>query len=86
MSKNVDTCTSCRKIGLSDSDYNLLVKNYVAYIDKDIKTPDSLYQERLEICGQCNFLQNGLCRLCGCFVMMRAAKIHNRCPDTPMKW
>ena len=86
MPKNADVCIPCRKIGLSDSDYETLVRDYVAYIDEDIKTPEPLYQERLEVCSQCSFLQNGLCRLCGCFVMMRAAKIHNRCPDTPAKW
>ena len=35
MPKNADVCIPCRKIGLSDSDYETLVRDYVAYIDED---------------------------------------------------
>ena len=62
------------------------VQDYLEYMDEDIKTPDHIYQERLSACSQCGFLRNGMCRLCGCFVALRAAKIHNHCADTPVKW
>lgn len=48
--------------------------------------PDALYQERLSLCRQCESLLNGMCRICGCFVEMRAAVAKNYCPAINKKW
>ena len=41
---------------------------------------------RLAHCRRCDQLQNGLCRLCGCYVELRAAKRHMGCPHVPDLW
>ena len=81
-----EVCIPCLQTGFSDREYEQILKDYLEYMDEDIKTPDHIYQERLSACSQCGFLRNGMCRLCGCFVALRAAKIHNHCADTPVKW
>ncbi|MDY3745248.1 MAG: DUF6171 family protein [Lachnospiraceae bacterium] len=37
-------------------------------------------------CRQCDRLLNGMCRICGCFVEMRAAIKVKSCPDVVPKW
>ncbi len=53
---------------------------YIENLDKDIKAPESLYQDRLEVCKKCEMLLAGMCRCCGCYVELRAAIEKNRCP------
>ena len=31
-------------------------------------------------------LMSGMCRLCGCFVELRAVQKVRKCPDLPAKW
>lgn len=72
-------CRKCHEYELDGS----LPKNmeqYVENIDPLIKTNVSVYEKRLEICENCSFLMNGMCRHCGCFVLVRAAKKNLRCP------
>lgn len=53
--------------------------NYVKNLDEDIKASKKEYEERLNICKKCDFLQDGMCRACGCFVELRAAIKNNSC-------
>ena len=62
------------------------VREYLAAVPRNVKTPDSAYRARLETCRRCENLRNGMCALCGCFVEMRAVKATNTCPDTPPRW
>ena len=86
MALSGEVCIPCLQTGLSDKDYEQTLKNYLKYMDEDIKAPDKIYQDRLAVCSRCEFLRNGMCRLCGCFAALRAAKIHNYCADTPVRW
>ena len=52
----------------------------------DIKTPEEDYHMRLNTCMECDNLINGMCKLCGCFVEMRAAVKKNYCPNIDKKW
>ena len=52
---------------------------YIERLDEDIKTDKALYEERLSICKACNYLVNGMCRACGCFVELRASIKTNSC-------
>lgn len=79
-------CVRCLYREMSDSQYARLLEGYIAHIPEEQKTPVSLYEERLARCKNCGNLINGMCRLCGCFVELRAAKIEQRCADTPEKW
>ena len=60
------------------------IQDYLANMDVDIKTKEELYDERLQICKQCDMLLTGMCRSCGCYVELRAAVKKNYCPKK--KW
>ncbi len=62
------------------------MQEYIRNIDKHIKTEDDEYKKRLNLCKECDNLINGMCKICGCFVEMRAAVKKNYCPDTRNKW
>ena len=47
---------------------------------------EDLYEKRLGICSSCERLMSGMCRLCGCFVELRAVQKVRKCPDLPAKW
>ncbi len=44
------------------------------------------YDARLELCKECEKLIGGMCRVCGCFVEVRAAKKSVHCPGIPRRW
>lgn len=81
-----EICIPCLLRGITDEAYEEIISNYIASMDEDMKASDSLYAQRLGWCRKCEFLRNGICRLCGCFVAARAAKKQNRCADVPAKW
>ena len=62
------------------------MQEYISNIDKHIKTEDDEYKRRLNLCRECDNLVNGMCKICGCFVEMRAAVKNNYCPDIRNKW
>ncbi len=79
----------CKKCLLADIDFDGLYKevsDLIAIIPEDKKSDDALYSRRLDICKQCDKLQNGICGECGCFVELRAATKANYCPDCSHKW
>ena len=45
-----------------------------------------LYEKRLTICRDCPNILEGMCRLCGCFVELRAALKVRKCPDVVRRW
>lgn len=79
-------CRKCLTRDLTDEAYFRNMYEYIENLDEDIKTPDDLYQERLSLCRQCENLSDGMCRICGCFVEMRAAVKKNYCPAVHKKW
>lgn len=73
----------CRKCLTRDFDKKELFQNMYDYIDnleEDIRTPNALYEERLNMCQNCERLIDGMCNACGCFVEMRAAVRMKDCP------
>lgn len=59
---------------------------YISQIDAELKVNDEIYKRRLQYCRECDSLLNGMCRICGCFVEMRAVMKKNSCPGTNAKW
>ena len=59
-------------------------KYHIARIPADDKTPEEEYERRLSICKECEKLLSGMCRMCGCYVEMRAAIALRDCPGK--KW
>mgnify|MGYP000025854612 len=41
---------------------------------------EAVYEDRLAVCKECKYLNEGLCGACGCFVELRAVIAVNRCP------
>jgi len=79
----------CRKCLLDEvfgKDEYKNMQEYIKNIDNQIKTKEHEYKRRLELCMECDNLINGMCKLCGCFVEMRAAVNNNYCPHGEKKW
>lgn len=75
---------ACKRCLVSELDEREAYENmftYIAQLDEEIKAEPSLYERRLQTCKACSSLQNGVCRVCGCFVEMRAAVTKNTCPS-----
>lgn len=80
--KNKGSKKHCLQCLLREMDQEAYMENLYAYIerlDEDIKTDKALYEERLSVCKTCNYLTEGMCRACGCFVELRAAVKTNSC-------
>lgn len=75
-------CLTREMVGYEEYFANL--REYIKNLDEDIKAEHSLYESRLAVCRECDFLLQGMCRTCGCYVELRAAIIHNVCPNK--KW
>lgn len=64
-----------------------MIMAYIEALDEEVKASTQQYEKRLEVCDTCEALANGICRFCGCFVIARAAKKNQYCPDPKhSKW
>ena len=79
-------CKKCLLDKLFEEKEYKHLQDYIKNLDEYIKTEDKEYKERLGICMKCDNLINGMCKVCGCFVEMRAAVKKNYCPDTEKYW
>lgn len=79
-------CRRCLLKDLSDTDYFHSIYEYIENIPPEQKAPDALYKNRLQKCTSCDHLVNGMCALCGCFVEVRAAKVHQHCAKNAEIW
>lgn len=74
----------CRKCLLEELDPEgiyLEIRDMITALPTDKRTDDITYRSRLECCGSCEFLNQGTCVKCGCFVELRAAKKDMHCPE-----
>ena len=74
---------SCRKCLLREMDKNAYMENLYVYIDRieeDSKADKAVYEDRLAVCKECKYLNEGLYGACGCFVELRAVMKNNVCP------
>ncbi|WP_066715596.1 DUF6171 family protein [Clostridium sp. Marseille-P299] len=79
----------CKKCLLSEIDENKFfqsILDYVANIPPNEKVNDEVYEQRLSICKECDELVNGMCKKCGCYVELRAAKLFMSCPSEHKLW
>lgn len=79
----------CRQCLLREMDEKEAFQNlytYLEHLPSDDKVPDEVYEERLNTCKGCSQLLSGMCRLCGCYVELRAAMKVRGCPQLPPKW
>jgi len=62
------------------------LREYIDNLDKDIKASPEEYERRLALCKECDNLIDGMCKVCGCYVELRAAISNNRCPAVHELW
>ena len=84
--KSLRICKKCLIRDMDQKEYFKNMYDYIEHLNPDIKTPAAEYEHRLQLCKDCEELQNGMCRVCGCFVEMRAAAAKNYCPAIKPKW
>ena len=79
----------CRKCLLQDMDETSFyerLRRHIANLDEDLKVCDEEYARRLDCCRACDNLMSGMCRICGCYVELRAVMKKNICPMVHPKW
>jgi len=77
-SKSTD-CNSCKESANPKNDHYSLLKAGVDFVRGDF-AEDSLKAERLAICKGCEYLFKGSnCKLCGCFVHIKAGLANASC-------
>lgn len=73
-------CYKCLLRELDEEAYMKQLHRYIELLDRDVKTAKEVYENRLSVCKQCDYLEAGTCLACGCYVELRAAVKKNRCP------
>ncbi|MDE6708951.1 MAG: hypothetical protein K2J76_00500 [Oscillospiraceae bacterium] len=79
----------CRKCLFEEIDKNGVyasIKELIAALPEERRTEEKEYSRRLDICKECEFLGEGTCGKCGCFVELRAAKSDMDCPHENHFW
>ncbi|MCL2362355.1 MAG: DUF6171 family protein [Defluviitaleaceae bacterium] len=79
-------CPKCLLGELDEADFARQIYAHIAALPEDERAGDVLHQERLQLCKYCDNLVNGICKLCGCFVELRAAKKGQYCPHPVSRW
>ena len=77
-------CKKCLLKEMSEEKFKKELADYLESLEPEDKVSNQLYEERLRICKQCDYLNAGMCKACGCYVEMRAAMKRRICPYS--KW
>ncbi|MCC8068012.1 MAG: DUF6171 family protein [Clostridiales bacterium] len=86
MSENLRICRKCHLYEETEEEFHAKLETYIANLDEDVRVDQEAYEKRLAICEKCPYIFNGMCRLCGCFVELRAAVKVRKCPDVERRW
>lgn len=86
MEENTRFCRRCLLRDTPEEESWKSVHDYIERLPEEDKVSEEVYEERLNICRSCEMLLAGTCRMCGCFVEMRAAMKVRFCPGVPPKW
>lgn len=79
-------CRKCLLREMKEDDYFKTMREYIQGLPEEDKVTDEVYEQRLKLCKECENLLNGMCRICGCFVEMRAAMKVKSCPGVEKYW
>lgn len=79
-------CKRCLLREMPEGAYFENMYAYIKNIPEEDKVSKTQYEQRLTLCKNCDHLLSGMCRLCGCYVEMRAAMRIRCCPASPKKW
>ena len=84
--KEVRYCRKCLLVDMPEEAYFKTLRQYIENLDEELKVEEEIYRQRLLLCRQCENLLSGMCRLCGCFVELRAVMKKNACPMVRPAW
>ena len=73
-------CLKCLLRELDEEAYMEKLHRYIEMMDADAKTAQKIYDERLSMCKECDYLESGTCLACGCYVELRALSAVGHCP------
>lgn len=79
-------CRKCLIDDLDETAYLRSLKEYIESYPEKQRVADEEYRRRLDICLECEELYRGCCKLCGCYVEVRALKRKGFCPAKPDRW
>lgn len=79
-------CKRCLLSEFADIDTRKTVAELIETLPENIRADDETYQNRLNICKECEHLYNGMCGKCGCYVELRALKKEQKCPHEKHYW
>lgn len=86
MERNVRICKKCLLRDMPEEETWQNLYEYIERLPREDKVETQVYEKRLSICRECEMLLAGMCRVCGCFVEMRAVMRVRSCPGIPSKW
>ena len=78
--ENKRRCYRCLLREIDEEAYKKQLQRYIELLDRDIKTAEEIYEDRLSRCKECDYLEAGTCLACGCSVELRAAVKKSHCP------
>ena len=80
-------CKKCFEFEDDEIELKESIRRYIQNIPQEERVKDTVYEKRLQICENCSNMVNGMCRYCGCFVVIRAVKKKLLCPNPESnKW
>ena len=77
-------CTRCLLKDFSKEDYDKIIVSGLSALPAGELVSDEVTTKRLEICKDCEKINQGTCLACGCYVEIRAATRKGKCPYS--KW
>ena len=79
MQTKLRICKKCFIRDLAAEDQKDM-QRYLDAITRQDRTDEDTYEKRLAVCTECDKLFEATCQACGCYVELRAAIRHGRCP------
>ena len=74
-------CRICERLGFDVTKYLEQALERLEKMDRSRLASEEEYGRRLEICAHCKEkMSDGTCRMCGCYVVLRARMAESKCP------
>lgn len=86
MGQDRKPCLRCLLRDMDAREEYRKLKVYLDSFEKETRTTEVEYERRLAICRGCNYLREGICGKCGCFVEARALRRYGSCPCEEPYW
>ncbi|MFR5877070.1 MAG: DUF6171 family protein [Eubacterium sp.] len=74
-------CKRCLLLEAGESVTYSEIMAYVSTLDKSELAEQSVFEDRITHCKNCDSLIAGMCRKCGCYVEVRTRLKNADCPD-----